>query len=86
MQVNLPQMDKSRIKVKLIPAIQEVITKWLMIHFMGTVPTTQPSLEDFGSRLSLLNIGMCLFVFTWWKVALGGDTLQTAMNSPSSFS
>lgn len=86
MQVNLPQMDKNRIKVKLIPAIQEVITKWLVIHFMGTVPTTQPSLEDFGSRLSLLNIGMCLFVFTWLKVALRGDTLQTPINSPSSFS
>ncbi|KAG6511765.1 hypothetical protein ZIOFF_029842 [Zingiber officinale] len=55
-QVNLPQVDKNRIKVKLIPAIQEVIIKWLVIHFMGTVPTTQQSLEDFGSRLSLLNI------------------------------
>ncbi|URE35061.1 Nucleoporin Nup120/160 [Musa troglodytarum] len=55
-QVNLLQTDIVRIKVKLIPAIYEVITKWLIIHFMGTTPTTRPTMEDFSSRLSLLHI------------------------------
>ncbi|XP_042378820.1 nuclear pore complex protein NUP160-like [Zingiber officinale] len=83
-QVNLPQVDKNRIKVKLIPAIQEVIIKWLVIHFMGTVPTTQQSLEDFGSRLSLLNIGTKM-VRPWnGKLGSADFTLACLLEFPNS--
>ncbi|WOL19781.1 hypothetical protein Cni_G28583 [Canna indica] len=56
-QVNLLHTDIVRIKAKIFPAIQEIIIKWLIIHFLGTTPTTRPTLEDFSSRLSLLHLG-----------------------------
>ncbi|KAJ6835656.1 nuclear pore complex protein NUP160 [Iris pallida] len=55
-QVDMMQDDVARIKLKLIPMIQEIITQWLILHYLGTSPTT-PTVEDFSSRLSSLHIG-----------------------------
>ncbi|ONK68142.1 uncharacterized protein A4U43_C05F7880 [Asparagus officinalis] len=56
-QVDMVQADVARIKIELIPKIQEILTHWLVIHFLGTTPTTPPTIEDFSSRLSSLHIG-----------------------------
>jgi len=51
------QADVARIKLELIPKIQEILVHWLLVHFLGTTPTTPPTVEDFSSRLSSLHIG-----------------------------
>ncbi|XP_008801415.2 nuclear pore complex protein NUP160 [Phoenix dactylifera] len=56
-QVYMMQTDVARIKLKLIPLIQEILMQWLILHFMTITPTTPPTVEDFSSRLSSLNIG-----------------------------
>lgn len=56
-QVDMVQADVARIKIELIPKIQEILTHWLVLHFLGTTPTTAPTIEDFSSRLSSLHIG-----------------------------
>lgn len=57
MQVDMVQADVARIKVELIPKIQGILTHWLLLHYLGTTPTTPPTIEDFSSRLSSLHIG-----------------------------
>lgn len=49
--------DVSRVKVELIPMIQESLTEWHIIHFFGTTPSESPAIEDFSSQLSSLQIG-----------------------------
>ena len=50
--------DISRIQLELIPMIQEIISEWLIVHFLTTTPSESASIEDFSSQLSLLQIGM----------------------------
>lgn len=59
LQVYMMQTDVARIKLKLIPTIQETLMQWLILHFMAITPTAPPTVEDFSSRLSSLNIGTC---------------------------
>ena len=49
--------DASRIKLELVPMIQEILTEWHIIHFVVTTPTEAPVLEDFSYQLSSLHIG-----------------------------
>nr|XP_009417509.1 PREDICTED: nuclear pore complex protein NUP160 [Musa acuminata subsp. malaccensis]XP_018674063.1 PREDICTED: nuclear pore complex protein NUP160 [Musa acuminata subsp. malaccensis] len=85
-QVNLLQTDIVRIKVRLIPTIYEVITKWLIIHFMGTTPTTRPTIEDFSSRLSLLHIGNRTGRNSWdGKLGSSDFTLACLFEFPTTF-
>lgn len=56
-QVDMMQIDVSRIKLELIPMIQETLTQWLILHFFGTTPTIPSTMDDFSSRLSSLHIG-----------------------------
>lgn len=37
--------------------IQEIVSEWLMVLFFGTTPSESPTLEDFSSQLSSLQIG-----------------------------
>ncbi|KAK2978945.1 hypothetical protein RJ640_008726 [Escallonia rubra] len=55
-QIHMLHNDVSRIKVELVPMIQEVVTEWHIIHFFGTTPSEQPAVEDFSSQLSSLQI------------------------------
>ncbi|KAD4179671.1 hypothetical protein E3N88_28262 [Mikania micrantha] len=54
--INLLPEDVSRVQLELFPLIQEIITEWHIIHFFGTSPCESPTMEDFSSRLSLLQI------------------------------
>jgi nuclear pore complex protein Nup160 len=49
--------DTSRIQLEFIPMIQEIVSEWLIIHFLSTTPSESPSIEDFSSQLSSLQIG-----------------------------
>lgn len=66
LQINMSHDDVSRVKLELIPMIQETLTEWHIIHFFGTTPSESPPIEDFSYKLSSLQIGrMCqLDVFT----------------------
>lgn len=56
------QSDLARIKVKLIPMVQELLTQWLILHFVGSTPSTPLIGDDFSSRLSSLHIGLFFYV------------------------
>ncbi|KAK9093640.1 hypothetical protein Scep_025109 [Stephania cephalantha] len=55
-QVHMMQEDISRIQLELVPLIEEILTEWLILHFLGTTPCQSPSWEDFSSQLSSLHI------------------------------
>ncbi|KAF6156793.1 hypothetical protein GIB67_033262 [Kingdonia uniflora] len=55
-QVHLVHDDISRIQLELVPMIQEILTEWLILHFLGTTPSESPPLEDFSAQLSSLHI------------------------------
>ncbi|KAK1430067.1 hypothetical protein QVD17_12562 [Tagetes erecta] len=55
-QINMLPEDVSRVQLELFPLIHEIITEWHIIHFLGTTPCESPSMEDFSSQLSLLQI------------------------------
>ncbi|XAR49206.1 hypothetical protein NMG60_11032316 [Bertholletia excelsa] len=55
-QIHILHDDISRIQLDLVPMIQEIITEWHIIHFLGTTSSESPSAEDFSSQLSSLQI------------------------------
>nr|XP_043632456.1 nuclear pore complex protein NUP160-like [Erigeron canadensis] len=55
-QINMLPDDVSRVHLELYPLIQEIITEWHLIHFFGTTHCESPTLEDFSSRLSSLQL------------------------------
>ncbi|XP_022928856.1 nuclear pore complex protein NUP160 [Cucurbita moschata] len=55
-QVGLLHDDTSRIKLDLIPMIEEIICEWHIIHFLAITPSESAAVEDFSSQLSLLQI------------------------------
>lgn len=62
MQIGLLLDDTSRIKLELIPMIEEIICEWHIIHFLAITPSESAAVEDFSSQLSLLQIGRCTVV------------------------
>ncbi|KAK6121287.1 hypothetical protein DH2020_044990 [Rehmannia glutinosa] len=55
-QINMSHSDVSRVKLELIPMIQEIVTEWHIVHFFGTTPSESPAIEDFSYQLSSLHI------------------------------
>ncbi|KAK9145964.1 hypothetical protein Sjap_005867 [Stephania japonica] len=55
-QVHMMQEDISRIQLELVPLIEEILTEWLILHFLGITPCESPASEDFSSQLSSLHI------------------------------
>ncbi|XP_047324446.1 nuclear pore complex protein NUP160 [Impatiens glandulifera] len=55
-QIHMSHEDVSRIKLELIPMIQEIIAEWHIIHFLATTPSEIPTNADFSSQLSSLQI------------------------------
>lgn len=50
--------DVSRVQFELVPMVQEIISEWMIIHFLATTSTESPYVEDFSYQLSSLKIGM----------------------------
>ncbi|KAL5715188.1 hypothetical protein ACHQM5_017047 [Ranunculus cassubicifolius] len=64
-QVHMKHDDISRIQLQLIPMIQEILTEWVILHFLGTTPSESPALEDFSTRLSSLHIDSNTIKRSW---------------------
>lgn len=54
--------DIARIQLELVPMVQEIITEWHIIHFLGATPSESPAAEDFSSQLSSLQIGWLISI------------------------
>ncbi|KAL2939515.1 hypothetical protein RDABS01_033674 [Bienertia sinuspersici] len=55
-QVHMLPDDLSKIQLELVPMIHEIITEWLIIHFLAIMPSESRSAGDFSSQLSSLQI------------------------------
>ncbi|KAF3614407.1 hypothetical protein FXO38_35698 [Capsicum annuum] len=55
-QIGMSEDEVSRVKLELVPMIQEVLTDWHIIYFFCTTPSESPLLEDFSSQLSSLQL------------------------------
>ncbi|XP_078175498.1 SUPPRESSOR OF AUXIN RESISTANCE1 [Carex rostrata] len=55
-QVSLTLEEVAKIRLRLIPMVEEILLQWVLVHFVGTTPTSRPPLEDFSSQLSSLQI------------------------------
>lgn len=64
-QIHMLYDDVSRIQHELVPMIQEVVTEWHIIHFLGTTPSESPAIEDFSSQLSSLQIDSNIDKRSW---------------------
>ncbi|KAK2644108.1 hypothetical protein Ddye_019303 [Dipteronia dyeriana] len=64
-QISMLPDDISRIQLDLIPMIQEIVFEWLIILFFGVTPSESPSIEDFSSQLSTLQIDSNIGKRSW---------------------
>ncbi|KAL5789070.1 hypothetical protein ACOSQ2_003958 [Xanthoceras sorbifolium] len=64
-QISMLHDDISRIQLELIPMIQEIVFEWLIILFFGITPSESPSIEDFSSQLSSLQIDSNMGKRSW---------------------
>ncbi|PSS21659.1 Nuclear pore complex protein [Actinidia chinensis var. chinensis] len=64
-QIHMLHDDISRIQLELVPMIQEIITEWHIIHFLGTTTSESSAAEDFSSQLSSLQIDNNADKRTW---------------------
>ncbi|XP_050215706.1 nuclear pore complex protein NUP160 isoform X2 [Mercurialis annua] len=55
-QINLLPDEISKIQLELVPMVQEIVFEWSIIHFLCTIPSESPAIEDFSSQLSSLQI------------------------------
>ncbi|CAN4108263.1 unnamed protein product [Withania somnifera] len=55
-QIGMSEIEVSKVKLELVPMIQEVLTEWHVIHYLSTTPSESPLLEDFSSQLSSLQL------------------------------
>ncbi|KAI8023992.1 Nuclear pore complex protein NUP160 [Camellia lanceoleosa] len=69
-QIHILHDDISRIQLELVPMIQEIITDWHIIHFLGTTSSESPATEDFSYQLSSLQIDNNIDKRSW-SVNLG---------------
>ncbi|KAF7127679.1 hypothetical protein RHSIM_Rhsim11G0112000 [Rhododendron simsii] len=64
-QIHMLNGDISKIQLELVPMVQEIITEWHIIHFLGTTPSESPAAEDFSSQLSSLQIDNSVDKRSW---------------------
>ena len=64
LQIHMLHDDISRIQLELVPMIQEIITEWHIIHFLGTTTSESSAAEDFSSQLSSLQLGKSKALFS----------------------
>ena len=57
MQVHLSHDDITKIRLEIVPMLQEIIFEWLIIIFFAITPSAPAVTEDFNSKLSSLQIG-----------------------------
>ncbi|XP_031496549.1 nuclear pore complex protein NUP160 isoform X2 [Nymphaea colorata] len=55
-QVQMSFDDSSKIKLDLIPLIQNILLRWFIVHMLASRPSESVALEDFSYQLSSLHI------------------------------
>lgn len=53
----MSQQDICKLRLELLPMIQDIVSEWLIILFFVTTPAQLTSVEDFSFKLSSLQIG-----------------------------
>lgn len=56
----MSQQDMCKLRLELLPMIQDIVSEWLIILFFVTTPAESTSMEDFSLKLSSLQIGRLL--------------------------
>lgn len=64
-QIHLWHKEISKIQLELIPMIQEVMSEWHIIYYLGTTASESPVNDDFSSQLSCLQIDNKLHKRSW---------------------
>lgn len=83
-QVSLLQNDVARIKLKLFPMIQDILGQWIVLHFVGTSPTSPPTIDDFSYQLSSLQLGKSDELSLHRKLGCSDFTLASLLDFPKS--
>lgn len=83
-QVSLLQSDAARIKLKLLPMIQDILGQWIVLHFIGISPTMPPTIEDFSYQLSSLQLGIADELSLHRKLGSSDFTLACLLDFPKS--
>ncbi|XP_052192841.1 nuclear pore complex protein NUP160 isoform X2 [Diospyros lotus] len=87
-QIHILHHDISRIQLELVPMVQENMTEWHIIHFLGTTTSESPAAEDFSAQLSSLQIDNTIDRKSWnEKLGKWDFTLACilSLNTQSSF-
>ncbi|CAH8297272.1 unnamed protein product [Eruca vesicaria subsp. sativa] len=64
-QVNMSHKDICKLRLELLPMIQDIVSEWLIIRFFVTTPAQLTSMEDFSSKLSSLQIDSSIDKRSW---------------------
>lgn len=56
----MSQQDICKLRLELLPMIQDIVSEWLIILYFVTTPAESTSMEDFSFKLSSLQIGRLL--------------------------
>jgi nuclear pore complex protein Nup160 len=64
-QVNMSQQDICKLRLELLPMIQDIVSEWLIILFFVTTPAESTSMEDFSLKLSSLQIDSSIDKRSW---------------------
>ncbi|CAH2035197.1 unnamed protein product [Thlaspi arvense] len=64
-QVNMSQQEICKLRLELLPMIQDIVSEWLIILFFVTTPAESTSMEDFSSKLSSLQIDSSIDKRSW---------------------
>ncbi|KAL1222173.1 Nuclear pore complex protein [Cardamine amara subsp. amara] len=64
-QVNMSQQDICKLRLELLPMIQDIVSEWLIILFYVTTPAESTSMEDFSFKLSSLQIDSSIDKRSW---------------------
>ncbi|XP_023645299.1 nuclear pore complex protein NUP160 isoform X3 [Capsella rubella] len=64
-QVNMSQRDICKLRLELLPMIQDIVSEWLIILFFFTTPAESTSMDDFSLKLSSLQIDSSIDKRSW---------------------
>lgn len=56
----MSQQDICKLRLELLPMIQDIVSEWLIMLFFVNTPAESTSMEDFSFKLSSLQIGRLL--------------------------
>ncbi|KAF3790389.1 Nuclear pore complex protein [Nymphaea thermarum] len=83
-QVQVSFDDSSKIKLDLIPLIQNILLRWFIVHMLASRPCESVALEDFSYQLSSLHIGTslaaCIVVFVIYYYDVFSDVIFSELH------